>query len=174
MTSGYTVTNDWRDKVQMSNENERIETFTNRLNEAMSVRNLKSVDLVKKTKLSKQQISQYVNGKFEAKQRALYLLAQVLDVSEAWLMGFNVPMEKSISISDSEYDEWNKTHNSNNKLIDEVKICELIEKRYGKPTLTMLTMYNQLDSDDQAEIRGEIKGMLKSEKYSIKKEYKNA
>lgn len=39
---------------------------------------------------------------------------------------------------------------------------------------TVLSLYNQLDDGDKGEIRGEMKYMLKGEKYSIKKEYKNA
>lgn len=142
----------------MNNE-KRVDTFANRLNEAMSIRGLKQTDLVERTHLSKQQISQYVNGKFEAKQRAVFTLAQVLDVNESWLMGFDSPMNK---------------HYGQTDLQDKVTICELIEKRYGKSTLDMFIMYNQLDLEDQAEVRGEMKHMLKSEKYSIKKESKNA
>lgn len=52
-------------------------------------------------------------------------------------------------------------------------IFELIEKHYGKSTLDMLNMYNKLDTEDKAEIRGEVKQMLKSEKYSIEKELSN-
>ncbi|WP_113674531.1 helix-turn-helix domain-containing protein [Vallitalea guaymasensis] len=37
-----------------------------------------------------------------------------------------------------------------------------------------LDMYRQLDITDKAEIRGEMKHMLKSEKYSVKKELRNA
>lgn len=142
----------------MKNE-ERIDTFANRLNQAMKIRNLKQADLVERTYLSKQQISQYVNGKFEAKQKAVFTLAQVLDVNESWLMGFDSPMEK---------------HDGQNEVQDKIQICELIEKRYGKSTLDMLIMYNDLDLEDQAEIRGEMKQMLKADKYSVKKESKNA
>ena len=37
----------------------------------------------------------------------------------------------------------------------------------------MFQQYHQLDLEDKAEIRGEIKAMLKSEKYAIQKEYAN-
>ncbi len=83
----------------MKNQQERIDTFTNRLNKAMEIRKLKQSDLVRRTNLSKQQISQYVNGKFEAKQKSLFILAQTLDVNESWLMGFDVDMEKNKSSS---------------------------------------------------------------------------
>lgn len=70
------------------------ESFTKRLNEAMDIRGMKQVDLVEKTGIGKSAINHYVSGKYEAKQKALYLLAQALDVDEAWLMGYNVPMDK--------------------------------------------------------------------------------
>ena len=68
------------------------ETFKNRLLFAMQQNNVKAADLAKRTGLSKAQISQYVNGVYEAKQQALYKLAVALNVSEAWLMGHDVPM----------------------------------------------------------------------------------
>lgn len=45
---------------------------------------------------------------------------------------------------------------------------------YGKAAGEAFTMYIQLDSDDQGEIRGEMKQMLKADKYSVKKELKKA
>lgn len=70
-------------------------SFADRLNEAMSIRDMKAVDLVKKTGLTKQQISHYRKGMYEAKQQGIYALSKALDVSEAWLMGFDVPMERT-------------------------------------------------------------------------------
>lgn len=72
--------------------------FKDRLNEAMNFRNMKSVELAEKTGLHKSRISQYTNGVYEAKQDALYKLAKALDVSEAWLMGYDVPMEKKVPV----------------------------------------------------------------------------
>ena len=75
-------------------------TFQNRLIEAMRIRNIKPAELAKKSGLSKAQISQYVNGIYEAKQIALHKLALALNVSEAWLMGHDVPMERKAEITD--------------------------------------------------------------------------
>lgn len=69
------------------------DTFQNRLNKALSYNNMKPVDLVNKTKLSKALISGYINGKFLARQDKLTLLAETLNVDEAWLMGYDVPMK---------------------------------------------------------------------------------
>lgn len=70
------------------------DTFRNRLIEAMRIRGIKATDLAEKARLSKAQISQYVNGVYEAKQYALWKLAVALDVSEAWLMGYDVEMQR--------------------------------------------------------------------------------
>jgi repressor LexA len=72
------------------------DNFVNRLNKIMSLQNVKQVDLVEKTGLTKSAISQYCSGIYEPKQNALYKLAEALNVSEAWLMGYDVPMERKI------------------------------------------------------------------------------
>lgn len=74
--------------------NELIDTFTNRLNTAMKIRDIKPIELSEKTGIDKSKISSYMSGRYKAKQDGVYLIAQVLNVSEAWLMGLDVPMEK--------------------------------------------------------------------------------
>lgn len=71
------------------------ETFRERLVKGMEIRGISSAELARKANLSKAQISQYTRGVYEAKQNALGALAIALDVSEAWLMGFDVPMERA-------------------------------------------------------------------------------
>lgn len=72
-----------------------IDTFANRLNTAMRIRNMKAAELSEKTGISKSSLSEYINGKYEAKQDGVYLLAKALNVNEAWLMGLDVPMERT-------------------------------------------------------------------------------
>jgi transcriptional regulator with XRE-family HTH domain len=55
---------------------------------------MKQSELCGITKIPKSAISQYISGAFEPKQDRVYLIAQALNVSEAWLMGFDVPMER--------------------------------------------------------------------------------
>ena len=45
--------------------------------------------------ISKYSISHYLKGDWEGKQDAVYELARALNVSEAWLMGYDVPAERS-------------------------------------------------------------------------------
>lgn len=70
------------------------DSFSKRLNEALSIRGMKPIELSEKTGLHKSRISQYINGVYEAKQDALYVIAKALNVNEAWLMGYDVPMER--------------------------------------------------------------------------------
>ena len=72
-----------------------VDTFSNRLKTAMRIRNIKATELSVKTGIAKSSLSEYINGKYEAKQDGLYLLARALDVNEAWLMGLDVPMERT-------------------------------------------------------------------------------
>lgn len=69
--------------------------FQKRLVEAMELNGITQAELAEKTKLSKPRISQYVNGVYEAKQDALLKLAKALNVDVAWLMGYDVPMNKA-------------------------------------------------------------------------------
>lgn len=69
--------------------------FKDRLRTAMELRNIKPVELAEKTGLSKARISQYLNGIYTPKSKGTYLIAVALNVSETWLMGFNVSMERN-------------------------------------------------------------------------------
>lgn len=75
--------------------------FKERLLQAMELREMKQVDLVQATGLSKPSINQYVKGVYEPKQQALYKIAHALNVNVAWLMGYDVEMESSNSKSTS-------------------------------------------------------------------------
>ena len=70
------------------------QSFAQRMRTAMDIRNMKQVDLVELTGLTKSAINQYYSGKYEPKQKGTYLIAQALEVSESWLMGYDVPMER--------------------------------------------------------------------------------
>lgn len=66
-----------------------------RLSEALRRRGWKAADLVEKTGVPKGAISYYLAGKSKPKTDRLYIIAQALDVSEAWLMGYDVPMTRT-------------------------------------------------------------------------------
>lgn len=78
----------------MGNEFERVSTTPERLREAMTLSGKKQVDLVRTTGIDKGSISNYLSGRYEPKQEAIYKLAVALDVSEMWLWGYDVPSER--------------------------------------------------------------------------------
>lgn len=58
-----------------------------RLRLALDNNNMKQVDLAQKTGIPKSAISQYLSGKVNPKQDKIFLMAEALGVTEAWLMG---------------------------------------------------------------------------------------
>lgn len=74
----------------MSNQYEK----KNRVAEALAIRGWKQVDLVERTGIAKTSINGWVKQNWQPKQKALMKMAKVLDVSEMWLAGYDVPMER--------------------------------------------------------------------------------
>lgn len=71
----------------------------------MEARNLRQVDILELAKpyckkygvtLEKNALSQYVSGKVEPGQEKLTILGLALGISEAWLMGYDVHMERTV------------------------------------------------------------------------------
>lgn len=78
-------------------------TTADRLKEIMIERKIKQIDILNlakpicekyNVKLAKNDLSQYVNGKVEPGQDKLTVLGLALNVSEAWLMGYDVPKSR--------------------------------------------------------------------------------
>lgn len=121
-------------------------TTASRLQQVMSERNLKQVDVISLSKvhqkelgvkLGKSALSQYINGKSTPDQEKLVLLARTLGVSEAWLMGYDVPMTK---------EEQPTNAHDIDSIIDNAMMFD------GKP----------LTDDDKRAIRGIIAGYMSS------------
>lgn len=82
----------------MKNSNTKL-----RLRQIMDERRITQTDILKaaqpycekfNVKLNKSNMSQYVAGKNEPGQDKIAVLSMALDVSEGWLMGYDVPMER--------------------------------------------------------------------------------
>lgn len=71
-------------------------SFSQRLYEAITLRKIKPVELSRISGISKSSISEYLSGKFEPRQDGIYALSKALKVNEAWLMGFDVPMNDEL------------------------------------------------------------------------------
>ena len=74
-------------------------TFQERLEEAISLRDLSPAELSRISGVNEGSISQYRSGAYKASQRSLEKLSKALNVSIPWLMGADVPMERSDSSS---------------------------------------------------------------------------
>ena len=88
---------------------EKPSTFAKRLNTALERRQISKAELARISGLSKSSITRYVKGDWEAKQDAVYAIAQALNVNEAWLMGYDAPMERAYSELLAAIVEDNKT-----------------------------------------------------------------
>lgn len=67
-----------------------MDTTSNRLKQVMEELNISQSELVRRTGINKGALSSYISGRYIPKQRAIYALASALDVSEPWLMGYDV------------------------------------------------------------------------------------
>lgn len=119
-----------------------------RIRQLMEEKNWKQVDIFNNSKpfqeklgvkLGKSAISQYVNGVQAPDQRRLALLALTFNVSEAWLMGYDVPRERE-STAETGYSET-----------DLRKLAESAKTFDGKP----------LTESDIVAIQNIIEGYLK-------------
>ncbi len=70
-----------------------ISGFSTRLKEAMSLKGLKQVELCEKTGIGKSSMSHYINGTHSPTTDRVYLIAKALGVNEAWLLGYDAPVE---------------------------------------------------------------------------------
>ena len=86
-----------------------------RLQQLINERGLKQVDILRlaepfckkyNVKLTKSALNQYISGKVvDPRGDKLSILSYALAVSEAWLMGFDVPMERTTPIPSVAKDE---------------------------------------------------------------------
>lgn len=73
---------------------ERIASCGHRISAALTTRGMRQSELCKLAKVPKSSLSLYLSGAYEPKQDRIYAMAKALNVSEAWLMGYDVPMER--------------------------------------------------------------------------------
>lgn len=135
--------------------NNLIDSFSNRLCKAIKIRNIKPSELSEQTGIDKSKLSSYMSGRYKAKQDGIYLLSNVLDVDPAWLMGYNVPMERA-SISD-------------------FSINEAIKHQYGDSSIILLDYYLSLNNLGKEKALENIEDLTKINEYTeIKNESQNA
>lgn len=108
-------------------------TTAERLKQIMQERNMKQVDILESVlpvckkyglKMNKSDISQYVSGKVEPNQRKLVSLAEALNVSETWLMGYEIK-EKELIDEEEKGKSLTKLIANENMLDAVVKLSKL-------------------------------------------------
>lgn len=138
---------------------EFLVAFGNRIRKLRTDKQLSLDELARKcgytSENARSSIQKIESGKSDIPASKIKALAQALEVPVGKIMGW--------------YDEWDKSFDTE-YLSKNSKLIELIEEQHGKTAMEAFEMYIQLDNDDQGEIRGEMKQMLKADKYSIQKE----
>lgn len=112
--------------------NKRIDSCANRIKQGLRNKKMSQQDLSNITGIPKSAISCYVNGKYTPTQTPTYLIAKALNVSEAWLMGLDVPPERA----------------------------EQIKRVVTPEEKTFLDLFNRLIESDQKELERYIKDFL--------------
>lgn len=74
---------------------ERVARLQDRLREALDIRGMKAIELSEKLDITRGTISYYLSGKSSPKADRLHLMSKTLNVSEAWLLGYDVPMNRT-------------------------------------------------------------------------------
>lgn len=80
-----------------------IDQLDNRLRIALNERKMKPIELAEKTGISKSSISQYMSGYAKPNGERIYLISKALNINEAWLLGFDVPMERTSADHSNEF-----------------------------------------------------------------------
>lgn len=128
-----------------------IANTSTRLREIMAQRGLKQADVLRmaqpycekyKIKMGKSDLSQFVSGKVEPGQWKLTILGLALNISEAWLMGFDVPMEREASPA---------------PVSEEDKLCET--------ELRLVALYRDLNHEGQEKLIDYADDLVASGKY---------
>jgi transcriptional regulator with XRE-family HTH domain len=167
-----------------------IVEIKDRLKKAMHYREISPIELSEETKIPKSSISQYMSGYAKPKQDRIYLICKVLDINEAWLLGYDVPMERTPSINFEavaddhpfnralaklDTDKESLTEEEKQAIKDELpKIRKRIPEAFEKFANNindmleerLLTNYRYLNSDGKAEALKRIEELTYIPKYT--------
>ena len=137
----------------------KVDSFQHRLKIALDDAKISQSELGRRTGINRQLISDYLKGKYEAKQDKLYELAKVLNVDEGWLMGVSDKKERRHPEEDFEI-----TNRENGDITDKD-----IDYYFNG-----LRSYKGLEiSDEQKEfMRNSIKSFLESQRAMHNKQNK--
>lgn len=120
----------------------KVSSTSARLREAIEKRKISQAELARRTGLGKGGISNYATGRYEPKNEILYRLAEALDVSEMWLWGYDVPMDRSVG--------------------NQIEQIASSSERDGlsKEATALLELFNQVPPDQQEMVLSMIRAAL--------------
>ena len=117
--------------------------FSERLKNALSERGMKQTELSERTGISKSSISEWLNGRYEAKADKIVLIAKALNVNESYLIGLDVPMENEAEQSSTKTildNIFNKLEKPRQEIVINTAQEQLDEQ--NKENLVQLFPYN--------------------------------
>lgn len=124
-------------------ENMKAE-LKDRLREALNDAGMKPIELSERTGIPKSMISYYLSGKTKPKADRIFIISTALSVTEAWLMGYDVP----------------KTRTLEQKKNDQ--LAKLIVRMKQDPAFyNVVEKLDQVPADQLEHLGGLIAGLLK-------------
>ena len=114
-----------------------------RIKQGLEIREITQTQLAARANIDKGQLSSYISGKYKPRQNNIDALAAALNVNEAWLMGFDVPMER---VSNNV-----ETDQSVSKSVECKEILEICEQLSTHNQRKVLTYSKNLLSTQQME-----------------------
>ena len=82
------------------------EKISSRLKYILKYRGITQAELARATNISESMITCYVKNLYLPKPNTITLFANFLNVNEAWLAGYDVPMEKTADEKKGKYGEY--------------------------------------------------------------------
>lgn len=115
-----------------------------RLREALNDAGMKPIELSERTGIPKSMISYYLNGKTKPKADRIYTISIALGVTEAWLIGYDVPKARTLEQKKND------------------QLAQLIVRMRQDPVFyNIVEMLDQVPADQLENIGGLVSGLLK-------------
>lgn len=118
----------------------KVSTISERLQFAMDKRKIKQIDLARVADVNQGALSRYLKGSYEPKSATIYKLALALDVSDMWLEGYDVPMERSQKQKEIDF-----KNNLYKKIAQDMDLLRTISQYYNLPEEKQKTIRDLVD-----------------------------
>ncbi|MBQ1298211.1 MAG: helix-turn-helix domain-containing protein [Clostridiales bacterium] len=127
--------------------------FRYRLQVLLDEHDMRAVDLANAINAPKSRISQWMHNKTTPNHESIHAIAQCFNVSEGWLMGYDVPK-----------------YIDREKLEKKLEACEIVERCYGSGAKEAVRKLLLLNADGQQRVHEYIDLLLQSGQYDKKYE----